>query len=148
MEKAKIWIAAIGGTIAAWLGDVYVLILLTLGFMILDYMTGVLAAGYEHNINSEKATNGLYKKAGFLLLLLLGMGLDIAVEYFSTTTLSISLPFSSPFGLIICAWIVITESISVIENLSRLGAKIPAFLANWLKITQDSIDNSGDHKEG
>lgn len=149
MEKVKIMFATLLGTLAAWLGAVYVFILLTVGFMVLDYITGILAAGREHNISSAKATDGLYKKAGFFLLLLLGMGLDIAIGYFSTTVLKTSFVFSSLFALIICAWIVITESMSVAENLYRLGVTIPAFLAKWLKITYKKIDEFGDDdKEG
>ena len=150
MEKIKIGLAALSGAVAAWLGDVYILMLLALSFMALDFLTGVMAAGKEHNINSQTATDGMYKKAGFFLLLLLGLGLDIAVGYFASGALGISMPFNSPFGLMVCAWIVFTEAISVTENLSRLNVPIPAFLSKWLKITRDGIDISGDdsNKEG
>ena len=145
MDKLKILFAMIAGTLTAWLGDVWPLIAFVICGVVFDYITGVIAAGRERNINSQKATDGIYKKVGLLMLMLLGFGLDVALTYFAAEGLNFDLPMQLPFGLIVCAWIVINESISIIENLVRLEVPIPRWLVSFLKIAQDRLDaESGD----
>lgn len=146
MEKTtKLGAAALGGVLAAWWGEVYVYVVIVAAFVVFDFITGVLAAGHEKEINSERMTDGIYKKAGLLLLMGLGFGLDAAITCFAAEGLSLDIPFNLPFGVIVCAWIVINEAISVIENLVRLEVPIPERLTQFLKIAKDKLDvGSGD----
>jgi len=140
MEKAKIGAATLIGALSAWWGESWVLILLVACAVVFDYVTGVVAAGREHEINSKKMTDGIYKKVGLLCLLALGFGLDAALTYFASAGLGLELPFELPFGLIVCAWIVINESISVTENLVRLDVPVPGWLTKFLRIAKDRLD--------
>jgi phage-related holin len=53
--------------------------------------------------------------------------------------LSVTLPFSLPFGMILAAWIVLTESISIVENLAGLGVTVPAWLGKLLRVTREKV---------
>ena len=112
-----------------------------LTLLLLDYITGMLAAAYNEGLSSKKGRKGLIKKVSFLLMLGLGFLLDAAVPYFVERGLSAELPVPLPFGLMICAWIVITEAISVLENLCRMeGVRVPGFLVKLLRGMRDKID--------
>ena len=141
--KFKIPLATVSGLIAAWFGHVWTLIILAVVAILLDYATGLLAGRINEGLNSKRATRGLYKKVGFLFLLALGFFLDVAFNHFIAQGFNgFQLPFDLPIGLIVSVWIVVTEAISICENLERLGVPIPEALVKLLKRTRDSADES------
>lgn len=140
LNTAKLTIATVCGLFAAWFGRVWELLALVLIVIILDYLTGLLAGRANEGLNSKRATQGIYKKVGFLCLLVLGFFLDVAFNHFISRGFSFQMPFELPIGLIISVWIVVTEAISICENLGRLGVPIPSWLMKLLKKTQKNID--------
>ncbi|MCL2083036.1 MAG: phage holin family protein [Oscillospiraceae bacterium] len=137
----KLSIAGIGGIAADWLGQVAPMIFMVIGAVLLDYITGMLAAVYNEGLSSRKGRRGLVKKVSFLLMLGLGFLLDAAIPYFAEHGLSATISVPLPFGLMICAWIVITEAISVLENLCRIdGIHVPGWLVKMLESTKDGVD--------
>jgi phage-related holin len=52
--------------------------------------------------------------------------------------------FTLPIAHIVTVWIIITEAISVCENLERLGVPIPAFLIRLLRKVEKQIDKAED----
>lgn len=59
--------------------------------------------------------------------------------------ISIELPFDTPFALIICFYICINESISVVENLYAINEDIiPKWLINILRMSKQKIDKVGE----
>jgi toxin secretion/phage lysis holin len=147
LDGAKIAAAAPFGLISAWFGSVWVMVAFAFGSILLDYATGMLAGRANEGLNSKRATRGLYKKVGILFLLFFGFLLDGAFAYFITHGLvynmSFDLPFNLPIGMIISAWIVITESISICENLQRLDVPIPRWIVFILKKAQSNADKKG-----
>ena len=139
MHSIKLALAAIIGAVSAWMGSVWPLIALVIAAILFDYITGFLAGRATTGINSRTAAKGLYKKVGFLCLLCLGFLLDVALSYFIEQGVGITLPFNTPFGLIVAAWIVITEAISITENLAKLGVPLPDWLLKFLKATHKSL---------
>ena len=142
--KLKIPLAAVSGLIAAWFGRVWELIFLVFAAILLDYVTGLLAGRANEGINSRRAAKGMYKKTGFILLMILGFLLDTSFNYFIATGFSVKMPFELPIGLIISAWIVVTEAISICENLERLGVPIPAPLLKSLRKTRDGMEEKNE----
>ena len=142
MDEIKSPLAAVLGIAAIRTDTVIPLLVFVVFSMLLDYITGMLAGRRSNNgINSESATKGLYKKAGFLCLFCLGFFLDVAIPFFTYAGLRLEIPFATPFGVIIAAWIVITEAISVIENLSEIGVNVPEWMLKLLKQTKGQIDD-------
>ncbi|MCL2083130.1 MAG: phage holin family protein [Oscillospiraceae bacterium] len=129
---------------SAWTGHALPLIVIVAA-LVLDYISGFLAAAHNGELSSRKGRRGIIKKVSFLLMLFLGFLLDAAVPYFAQVGLSAEIPVQLPFGLIICAWIVITEAISVLENLCRIdGVHVPGWLVKLLTGLQDEIDRQDE----
>jgi len=45
---------------------------------------------------------------------------------------------------VVSGWIFITEAISILENLQRLGVPVPKFLLNFLKKGQSKISQESE----
>lgn len=126
--------------IGAWIGDVFgvmwqTLLLLFL-LMVVDYISGMLAAkkeALEHPDNcfygwsSKKSVMGIYKKAGYILTILVAVSTDYILFYFSDK-IEWDMPTKTLFGLLITLWFVINELLSILENVGRMGVMLPDIL--------------------
>ena len=91
-----------------------------------DVLTGYLKAFKNKILNSSISRDGFIKKIGWMIALLLGVALDyfirIHIFLFGTAT--------------VC---IITEAISVYENLSDVGVKLP--FGKYFEKVKDGVDN-------
>jgi len=83
-------------------------------FMLADYVTGVGAAIVRHELSSDVAWRGLIRKTMVLALLLLIRLAENAAG------LSLNIEQAGAIGYLI------TEVISIVENLARAGVPVPA----------------------
>lgn len=92
--------------------------------MMLDFITGFAKAWANNNIKSAKMRVGFVKKLGELIVI-------IAVELLvhGTNIPRSLLNFTS-------AWVVLMEFISIIENTSAMGFKIPSYVMDKLHISK------------
>lgn len=98
---------------------------LALAFMAIDVFTGVLKAVKNKELNSTKAREGIYKKASFILFIAFGYLADYAMNY-------VNMGFNLPAGATICSLIVVTEAISVLENLGKINPDLVKLVAPFL----------------
>lgn len=108
------------------------IILIPIVFMAVDYLTGFFKAYIHHNICSSKMRDGLIKKCGECVV----VALSLFCEYM------ISLPHD--FVTFVTVYIIILESISILENLESIGVKLPSWITKHLK---DYIDEETNHNE-
>lgn len=118
----KLTFAIIVGTIASFLGGFDVLLQTLLMFVIIDYLTGVTRAGFEHKLSSNKGFKGIVKKVMIFTMVGIAFQLDRA---FNTEQLR----------NIVIAFYIANEGLSILENSSTLGLPIP----NKLKTILNSI---------
>lgn len=90
------------------------LIYIVAGMMILDVVSGTLAAAYRHELNSRIAREGLFHKAGFACL----VALSIFLEWAQYEVPEIGLQI--PTTLAVSVFIITIELQSVLENIARL----------------------------
>lgn len=111
---------------------------LALAFMVIDVFTGVLKAVKNKELNSTKAREGIYKKASFILFIAFGYLADYAMDY-------VDMGFNLPAAATICTLIVVTEAISVLENLGQINPELVKLVAPFLS----SLNNKemGEHIE-
>lgn len=83
-------------------------------FMMMDYVTGVIVAYKNKTLNSEIGFNGLIKKCMILIILVVAVMLD---RLLNTGTWV--------FRTLVCYFYIANEGISLLENVSNLGVKIP-----------------------
>ena len=90
-------------------------------FMCLDYATGVIVAYQNNLLDSEVGFKGLVKKFMILVILIVAVMLD---RLMNTGTWV--------FRTLVCYFYIANEGISLLENVSNLGIKIPDKLKDAL----------------
>lgn len=133
--KFDMLIAFFGGIISYLLGG-WDIILTTLAiFMVLDYITGMIASFIEKTWNSEKGAIGLIKKGTIVLLVILGVFLDRLITGDKWV-----------FRTVICMFYIANEGLSIVENCGSIGLPVPKCLIDALEqLRKDNdTDNTGN----
>lgn len=111
---------------------------LALAFMVIDVFTGVLKAVKNKELNSTKAREGIYKKASFILFIAFGYLADYAMDY-------VNMGFNFPAAVTICTLVIVTEAISVLENLGQINPDLVKLVAPFLSALNKKEE--GEHIE-
>ena len=142
MEKLKIVLSVMFGAIAAFCRQYYLIIVLVALVIVMDFVTGIVKSKITgEGWDSEKGTKGFFKKIALLLSLFFGIFLDWAIPVALKSGLDITIPFTTPFSLIIGFYIIFNECISICENLYKCNEKtVPKWIVNLLKIASEKLD--------
>ena len=143
--------AAVAGVLAvgsmAWHKVGWMLVLWA-AVMVLDYLTGTLAAWHSGAWNSHTARDGLWHKAGMIVIVLVAGLFDFAIRII-TRAAGITLPFEMLVLPIVLAWYIITELGSMFENAVKMGAQnVPEWLKKGLAIASSAVDKAGEKAMG
>lgn len=85
--------------------------------IVIDYLTGVMAAYFEKKLNSETGFKGIAKKFCIILMVVVA------------TILDGSTGLGDPWlRTAVIMFFIANESISALENIGRLGVPLPEFL--------------------
>jgi toxin secretion/phage lysis holin len=110
----KIIFTAIGGSIGYFLGRFDGLIFAIVAFVIIDYITGLMAAVIEKKLSSEIGFKGIFKKVLIFILVGIGHTIDFyLIEKGSAVRTAVIFFYLS------------NEGLSIIENASRIGLPVP-----------------------
>jgi toxin secretion/phage lysis holin len=108
------WAATlVGGILVGLLGGWDVALQVLVLFVILDYITGVIAAWYEKKLNSDVGLRGITKKVLIFVVIAVAVSLDKVIGQTILRSLAIF-------------FYIANEGLSVLENLGRAGVAIPA----------------------
>ena len=138
MEIKAFFVAILAFCTAVW-GWLGWAIILMIGAMALDYITGTIAAKAHGEWSSDVAREGLWHKLGEIVALLVAALCDIAITVVMHSTAAPifdGLDYGNYITLVVALWYLFTEVGSILENAKKLGAPIPDWLitgANWLK---------------
>ncbi len=104
----------------AWGHNQYPFIGQLLLVMMLDVITGLIAAFITKTLSSSVGYNGVGRKVIMLMAVAMGVILE---------------PFANgiPLGKLVAVFYTLTEGLSILENMSRSGVPIPAVLADALE---------------
>lgn len=128
LKRIKELFIIAGTALSAWLGILYVPSLILFACNIIDYATGICAAGYRNeNISSYRSFRGIAKKICMWLLIAVGAMLDILLEY-AAEKCGISLGGEYIAGSLAAVWLIANEMISIFENIRDIGTPLPPFL--------------------
>lgn len=95
---------------------------ITCVFMLADIISGFLKAWKMHDIKSRALRAGLFHKAAFLATIGLAQLTELAAD--RIPEIELNLPITSA----ICAYIILTELVSVLENLRDINPDIGGVL--------------------
>lgn len=133
-------LSAAGGIAAQALGGWDTVLQVLVGFMAVDYLTGLIVAGVFRRsaktpggaISSQAGFLGLLRKCAVLLVVLLAVLLDSAAG-------------SSFIRTAVCLFFISNEGLSVLENLGLMGVPYPSFLRNMLEALKKQSDKGGEN---
>ena len=117
------WICTI---ISFLFGDMEGMLIALIALIILDYISGVIAAAVEKRLSSEVGAKGIAKKIFMLLIVALANIVDINVIGDGHVLKTVTVVFY------IC-----NECISLIENAGRIGVPVPKKLLDVLEQLRD-----------
>lgn len=96
-------------------------------FSFADILTGFIQAVVNNTVDSQKMRNGLLHKVALIIILILGFVIELT---FNLKIISKG----------ICIFIILMETISIAENLKKMGIKL-GWLTNILKEKSDKTTN-------
>ena len=91
---------------------------LTLAFMVADVLTGLVKAWRAHDVKSSAMREGLYHKIGYIGVIFLAQGIEVAAD--KVPGITINMPITAG----ICAFIILSETVSILENLAAINPAI------------------------
>ena len=92
-------------------------------FILFDFATGISKAAYCKKVSSTVMREGLYHKFAEILVIVLAGAIDVACEH-------LELGFDTPILAVTCAYIVLMEIASILENIGEMNpdlANSPVF---------------------
>jgi len=120
-EYFSAFVAALGTVLTYIFGGWDTVIIVLVIFMALDYLTGVMAAIFHKELNSNVGFKGLFKKATILIVLIVAVLLDRLLN--SDTWV---------FRTLVAYFYIANEAISLLENSARMGLPVPQKLLDIL----------------
>lgn len=142
MSRMQIIIDSMAGTIGAVLGFMYGevtgLFWALVAFMVLDYISGILAAISVRKLSSKVGFKGIAKK---LLILVF-----VSVGHITDTYVLGGVPVAMTAVIL---FYIANEGISIVENATELGLPVPQKIKNVLeqiknKSGEDDNENKGN----
>ena len=112
--KIQIAFSAVGGWIGYFLGGLDGLLIALIVLMVLDYISGVMCAIADKDLDSRIGFRGICKKV--LILMLVGVANIVDVHVVGTG--------SALRGAVVCFYMS-NEALSLFENAAHLGLPVP-----------------------
>lgn len=121
--------AAIGGALGWFVGGLDGFLYALIAFVVIDYLTGLLAAGVQKKLSSEVGFKGIAKKIAIFLLVGIANIIDVYVIQ-NGTALRTAVIF----------FYLSNEGLSILENAGNIGLPIPEKLKTMLSQLKDKED--------
>lgn len=102
----------LGGILTYLFGAIDIAFQVLVIMMLIDYITGIMCGFVSKNLNSFTCINGIFKKIGILVVVIVAVGID---KILNENVLRLAVIFC----------LIGSEGISVLENCALLGVLIP-----------------------
>ena len=132
IEGIRLTIATVGGFIGGIMGGFDGLIYSLIAFVLIDYLTGVMAAIVDRQLSSEIGFKGIFKKVSIFMLVAVGHIIDSKLLGSGTALRTAIILFYTS-----------NEGISILENAARMGLPIP----KKVKSVLEQLKKDGDEDE-
>ena len=122
IEAAQYAFAALGGALGAVMGGFDGFLYALVVFVVVDYITGLMAAAVEKKLSSEVGFKGIFRKVIIFSLVAVGHIVDSYV-----------IGQGSVLRTAVIFFYLSNEGISILENAARTGLPIPEKLKDVLE---------------
>ncbi|MDY7044437.1 phage holin family protein [Virgibacillus sp. M23] len=131
MENAfKVMIGAGGGLASFLFGGWSLMLNILLGFVVIDYITGFIAAGVDGKLNSGIGWKGIAKKVAIFFIVAVAHMVDVALggemHMFRDAAIFFYLA---------------NELLSITENAGKIGVPVPNKLLNAVEVLRGKGDD-------
>lgn len=86
-------------------------------FVMMDLVTGLMKAVANKTLDSSKMRSGGWNKCGFIMVIILAALVEWAMQF-------IDLGFTLPLFVPVCVFIILTEIVSIFENVCELSPEL------------------------
>ena len=137
IDKMEWVFAIIGGFLGWFLGGFDGFLYALIAFVVLDYWTGILAAGVHKKLSSKIGFNGIAKKVCIFVLVGLANVIDMHI-----------IGNGSALRTAVIFFYLANEGISVLENSAVIGLPVPEKLKEMLlQLTEEEHPRGGGDEE-
>lgn len=125
--------AGIGAVISFAFGGWSNLLSILLAFVVIDYVSGFVAAGIEGKLNSSTGMKGIAKKVAVFFVVAVAHMMDVALGYDGHILRDATIFF-----------FLANEALSILENAGRIGVPVPGVLRKAVETLHSKGDGSND----
>lgn len=111
--------------------------------MLLDWISGSIAAAKDGDWSSAKARAGILHKTG-MVIVVVGTAIADLVLSVVLTQLPISFRYPGLICPVVLVWYIVSELGSITENAVAMGAPVPEWLTKLLAAGKDAVDKAGE----
>lgn len=126
IEAVQYAFAALGGAVGAVMGGFDGFLYALIVFVVVDYLTGIMAAILNKRLSSEVGFHGIFKKVVIFALVAVGHIVDTHV-----------IQNGSVIRTAVIFFYLSNEGISILENASLIGLPVPQKLKDMLEQLRD-----------
>ena len=123
------FVSIIMSTLIFLFGDFDFLIKAIIALFFIDYVTGICKAIVTKKINSNTGGKGIVKKVMYLCIISVSFLLDVLLDV------------NGSLRTIVIYFFIFNEIISIMENCTEIGIKVPNILYKIINNFKDNIDN-------
>ena len=140
-KAAAAAVISVAGAFLGWRG---ILVLTWVALMGLDYLTGSLAAIKQGAWSSARAREGIWHKAGAVLVAAVAGITDGIMLVLCGNIPVLNMDWPELLLPLILAWYILTELGSILENAVVLGANPPGWLLRALETGKKAVEDAGE----
>lgn len=150
LNQIKAAVAAVLGLLTGLWGWLGWLVVGWVACMVLDYLTGSMAAARQGSWSSSKARDGIWHKCGMFVVVLVAAGTDMLLALVLANLPLVALPvqYAGLVCPVVLVWYIVTELGSITENAACMGAPVPKWLVKLLALGKNAVDAAGDKLGG
>lgn len=117
-------------------------LVITCVLIVMDYLTGLAKSVVNKDIDSTKMRDGLWHKAAYVAVIVLAEIIEHGQE-------AVDLGFAVPLIAPTCVYIVLTETASILENLSQINPELAdSPVMQLFRSTKDAAGNGAKSGKG
>ncbi|NBI17023.1 holin [Neglecta sp. X4] len=135
-NTAQLIFIAIGGWLGYFLGGCDGLLYALIAFVVIDYITGVMCAGADHQLSSEVGFRGICRKV--LIFLLVGVANILDANIIGAGCV---------LRTAVIFFYLSNEGVSLLENAGHLGLPIPKKMKDILAQLHDRSESDGKEND-